>query len=175
MRVQFGCALSDIKLVERSLAKLNTQYEEMKKDAKGMTKHYYDEEMANIKSMVATTRQKIEQELKQFFATREEFGKYIKMRRKFIVQTREFTPQSYSYHIETTQISSDEEIMMWSILSELLDSESSDSMKSIEDYMKHRIKNKDAKEKGLKWKNYSVDLWLKNYIKTKGGSTAGWK
>ena len=36
--------------------------------------------------------------------------------------------------------------MMWSILSELLDSEGSDSMKSIEDYMEFRIKNKNAKQ-----------------------------
>ena len=78
----------DIKLVERSLAKLNTQYEKMKEDAKGMTKHYYDEEMAKIKSMVAKSRQKIEHELEQFSATREEFGEYIKMKDKFMVRFR---------------------------------------------------------------------------------------
>ena len=64
--------------------------------------------------------------------------------------------------------------MMWSILSELLDSEGSDSMKSIEDYMEFRIKNKNAKQNGRRWTNYSVDRWLKNYIKTEGGSIAGW-
>tara|TARA_B100001121_G_scaffold201735_1_gene176416 strand:- start:43 stop:1503 length:1461 start_codon:yes stop_codon:yes gene_type:complete len=164
----------DIKLVERSLAKLNAQYEEMKKDAKGMTKHYYDEEMAKIKSMVANARQKIEHELEQFSATREEFGEYIKMKNKFMVRFREFSPQSYSYNWTTTQIKSDKEIMMWSILSELLDSEGSDSMKSIEDYMEFRMKNKNAKQNGRRWTNYSVDRWLKNYVKTNGGSTAGW-
>ena len=164
----------DIKLVERSLAKLNTQYEEMKKDAKGMTKHYYDEEMAKIKSMVANARQKIEHELEQFSATREEFGEYIKMKDKFMVRFREFSPQSYSYNWTTTQIKSDKEIMMWSILSELLDSEGSDSMKSIEDYMEFRTKNKNAKQNGRRWTNYSVDRWLKNYVRTNGGSTVGW-
>lgn len=164
----------DIKLVERSLAKLNTQYEKMKEDAKGMTKHYYDEEMAKIKSMVAKSRQKIEHELEQFSATREEFGEYIKMKGKFMVRFREFFPQSYSYKWTTTQIKSDKEIMMWSILSELLDSEGSDSMKSIEDYMEFRIKNKNAKQNGRRWTNYSVDRWLKKYIKTEGGSIAGW-
>ena len=56
---------------------------------------------------------------------------------------------------------------------ELLDSEGSDSMKSIEDYMEFSIKNKNAKKNGNVWTNYSVDRWLKNYIKTEGGSIAG--
>lgn len=97
------------------------------------------------------------------------------MKDKFLVRFKEFTPTFFSYKWTTTQIKSDEEIMMWSILSKLLDSESSDSMESIEDYMEFRIKNKNAKQNGRRWTNYSVDQWLKNYIKTNGGSTAGWK
>lgn len=162
----------DIKLMERSLAKLNSQYEKMKEEAKGMTKHYYDEEMARIKSMVTTARQKIEHELDQFFATRKEFGEYMDMKRKFIVRTREFSPESYSYNWDSTQIIPDEEIMKWSNLIGLLDSPGSDSRKiSIEDYMEFRLKNKKAKQNGEHWTNYSLGPWLKNKIKIHNGST----
>ena len=77
----------DIKLVERSLAKLNTQYEKMKEDTRGMTKHYYDEEMAKIKSMVAKSRQKMNTNLNNSLLLVRNLEN-IKMKDKFMVRFR---------------------------------------------------------------------------------------
>ena len=158
--------------VKRSLAKLNAQFEKKKEDAreeaKGMTKHFYDEEMAKIKREVATARQKIAHELDQYGTNREEFRNFINVKEKFTAWSRK------GYKISKSQVLPDEEIMKWTNFIGLLNSGGKESCKiSIEEYMEFRLKNKKAKQNGEHWTNYSLDLWLKSKIETITGFTVG--